>query len=505
MAGTRLLVQIVFTIEFFLVIGWALYKGILTNPRDLLTVAIFQQDGRNLLSRLNKVSPVLNGDADVLEKELPVALLLSQENQVMFWKNVVENKSTNRIAVRGDGSTGLVSKYCHDPALLQEHDSFSNNLDADIIVCESDTSRDRPRIVVVNGTLLFYPRSTETRKKDVEKLIPQQSAVLDCLHPNARINIVLAVDIHRTGRNWKEWLGSLQNAFSPHPWQALVRSRQNPINFSVKTVDGSRSIKSIQNETVQHLDVSLVNDIFGVPVSGQQLEIIYYLPPHDSIDTRVDETATKCSTFINTMISQGNRLIHIVSLSDGENDCSATMDDRAKEAMQATTDWITRQCMGLPISDAMDEDSLDQTFPKWYSKLWWQRTLSHQYDRAVLMAKRQAKLWMDMSYRSPLTKDVVTTFDERVLSPIEKIPALLANHSMEAALDLLEEAIDQLTVWDRDDTYMPPLDFPPEQYAAIFAPLAVPLMLPLLVGLIREYRRYRKLKQKTAGKTEKLD
>ena len=109
-------------------------------------------------------------------------------------------------------------------------------------------------------------------------------------------------------------------------------------------------------------------------MSGQQLEIIYYLPPHDSIDTRVDETATKCSTFINTMISQGNRLIHIVSLSDGENDSSATMDDRAKEAMQATTDWITRQCLGLPTSDAVDEDSLDQTFPKWYSKLWWRRT-----------------------------------------------------------------------------------------------------------------------------------
>ena len=163
------------------------------------------------------------------------------------------------------------------------------------------------------------------------------------------------------------------------------------------------------------------------------------------------------------------------------------------ELLAATSNWIFRQCLGIPISNLVDEEFRDTDFPRWYMKLWWQRSLSVMYTKAVQMARRQAQIWSDLSFRSPLTRDVVQRFNEEALQKIERVPGLLSEDPALQALEELESSLVVLSELEEDEAYIPPLDYPPEQYAAIFAPLVVPLLLPLLVGLVREYRRFRNL------------
>ena len=64
-----------------------------------------------------------------------------------------------------------------------------------------------------------------------------------------------------------------------------------------------------------------------------------------------------------------------------------------------------------------------------------------------------------------------------------------------SALQRLEESLEQSQALLTDPALMEPLDFPRDHYLAILAPLLFPLLLPFCAGLIREAKRYKKLKQ----------
>jgi len=507
-------------VQFLVVLGVALYRGILQNPSDRLSIAVFRQTGRGFLSNLMKASPILNnvnGNAVPTNGILPVKLLC-QESQLVFWKDIIETAKlpSDQVLVQA----GAVSKICDESDLTllnNDEDSHQQLLDeADMIVCESWLPRERARLVVTTGgALLFYPRSVGRRKADMMAIYPKNATAdgdetdINCLHPSARIKLTLAVDSSRDRNDWKEWTSSLQSALEETQahtfWRSLVRSRRNSIEFTIKVVDGAVQSSVENNQTVHRMDPSSLDNVFGkMSLSLQNhIEIVMYLPAHGSTHFgggKVDAVPT-------LMAIQGSRLVRILASSSMEDSVAVIRNMLANDAIADATDWITRQCMGIPmnVDVKIDEDSLDGSLPRWYTKLWWHRSLFTQYSKAVYMAQRQATLWNELSYRVPLTKEIVDEFNNNVLKSLEEIPKLLAGELWAEALASLEASLDLLEKWESDDTYMPPLDFPPEQYAAIFAPLVVPLLLPLLVGLIREFRRYRELKQKKIDAQEKRD
>ena len=63
-------------------------------------------------------------------------------------------------------------------------------------------------------------------------------------------------------------------------------------------------------------------------------------------------------------------------------------------------------------------------------------------------------------------------------------------------LDCLQQAIRLMEQMRSNPDFIDRCDFPLEQYAAIFGPLALPLAIPLLIGWIREYKRYREKQRK---------
>jgi hypothetical protein len=63
-----------------------------------------------------------------------------------------------------------------------------------------------------------------------------------------------------------------------------------------------------------------------------------------------------------------------------------------------------------------------------------------------------------------------------------------------SALESLDKSLAESHLLLTDPALMEPLDLSYDHYLAIFAPLLFPLLLPFLVGLIREVKRYRKLR-----------
>lgn len=525
MAGTRLLIQGTFLVQFLIVLGVALYHGgilrqshdVDASSNDRLSIMLWQQTGRRPLTRLMETSPLLNDDpaaqAVVLPGtgDLPPARILCQDSQLIFWKDILQKtKLPNDHVIVQEGS---VAEMCENPESLlnDDDDDSSRHDDADLIVCEFWKPRPRARLVAAGGTLVFYPRSVGKRAVDMAAIYPQNE-VTCCLDPSTRIDLVLAVDARRTAAasDWKEWTSSLQTALASQSsyWHDLVRTPKDPIYFTVRVVHGAdvkRIVPNNETQVVHRLDPLSMEDVFGrAPTPHNRLEIIMYLPAQGSTVFANDENDNAGLSTV--MATRGSRFVRILDDNSSSDTTEASMDLLAQDAIQDATDWITRRCLGIPTHvDTIDEVSIDGSAPRWYSKLWWQRSLSTEYAKAVRMAQRQATLWSEMSYRVPLTKEVVGEFQERVLQPLERIPALLANRSLAQALVSLEASLDVLREWDGDETYMPPLDLPPEQYAAIFAPLVLPLFLPLIFGLIREYRRYRKLQNKKMDGEVKKD
>jgi hypothetical protein len=66
------------------------------------------------------------------------------------------------------------------------------------------------------------------------------------------------------------------------------------------------------------------------------------------------------------------------------------------------------------------------------------------------------------------------------------------------ALSLLEETLKHVVILKTDPKLMEPLRFSPPQFLAIFAPLLLPLFLPHVIGLFREWKRYKSLRDKAA-------
>lgn len=307
------------------------------------------------------------------------------------------------------------------------------------------------------------------------------------------------------------------------------------------------SVKVVDDAPLQHSKIGYVMKeqlAASSPSSSPRFDILWYVPSPTQRDTWKQEQQESGKNVYYTSMSQASssshhrrRLVQVLGVSTNDDNNNSTTTTTATtilnktaeihNALQDATYWIFQSCLGeIPTASDVEYVVLDPdtqngqvssttssspSMPGWYMTLWWQRTLSALYVQAVEKTQRQVELWMHMSYRRPLPRAVVEQFETQVLQKLIQLPDILktkqpleekergggdaptttaTTSSLWKALTVLQDCLALLNALERDDTYLPPLDFPPEQYAAIFAPLIVPLVIPLLVGLVREYRRY---------------
>ena len=63
-----------------------------------------------------------------------------------------------------------------------------------------------------------------------------------------------------------------------------------------------------------------------------------------------------------------------------------------------------------------------------------------------------------------------------------------------SAVDCFEDSLALSQSLLRDPALMEPIDMQNDHYMAVFFPLLFPLLLPFMAGVIREAKRYRKLR-----------
>jgi hypothetical protein len=139
-----------------------------------------------------------------------------------------------------------------------------------------------------------------------------------------------------------------------------------------------------------------------------------------------------------------------------------------------------------------------------------QRAVQELYEKAVTTVQTQRHLVLTTSNRVPIREHHIDVW-KRAVDNIFKAINLLkemqpkdtmqketrtSHESMMMVLDCLQQATRLMEQMRANPDFIDRIDFPLEQYAAIFAPLALPLVIPLLVGLIREFKRYREKQRK---------
>jgi hypothetical protein len=214
-----------------------------------------------------------------------------------------------------------------------------------------------------------------------------------------------------------------------------------------------------------------------------------------------------------------NRVVTVIPRAPvGDDSSDSDSDDSYSNLTRATlgsiTDWMVTRCMGLPTNIAMkgsiaNSDTTtatstttagnsvvwdsDGSFPHWYLHLWYQRVLPTVYDQTVSMVRRERQLLLQKPRTVAITVKVAESW-QKAVAGIELAAQQCRQGFFAAALDTLERVSQyEIKSLQTQPDLGEPLDFPIEQYGAIFAPLLFPLLLPMLAGLGREIKRYRTL------------
>jgi hypothetical protein len=530
MAGTRLLVHSIFLGQFLLLIAISLYFG-LCQRGDRVCVPLFQQDGRALLRQ-----SIEDSEAVLSEKlTFPPVTLVSAYSQIPFWKKALRNiqsdsTHSDHIRVQKEDQDGDLQAACSNPVTSQSQ--LEHGHGHDMWLCEHFRTRDQALMVVRNGTSFFYPTSMSRRTEELKSIYPESrgpasSTATAPLSRDNHLHLVIAVDKKRS--DWKLWMAAVNEwmvtsriqqwpflaasqpkvHFQVVDWSQKVQVQVSPVVTMAKDDDGDDNNSTTTTSTSYELLLdeemlsSLPSPLDDGPSDSKSTSTWYatvYIPSQFPLTVKEDPA---------TVVTQReNRIVTVIPrepVGDSDSDLDDSYSNLTHAALGSITDWMVTRCMGLPTmdSDATATDTAtaggnvvwdsDGSFPNWYLQLWYQRVLPAVYDETVSMVRRERQLLLEKPRTVAITVEVAESW-QRAVAGIEQAAQQCRRGGFEAALDSLELTSQyEIKSLQKQPDLGEPLDFPIEQYGAIFAPLMFPLLLPMLAGLGREIKRYRTL------------
>jgi Phosphatidylinositol-glycan biosynthesis class S protein len=190
--------------------------------------------------------------------------------------------------------------------------------------------------------------------------------------------------------------------------------------------------------------------------------------------------------------------------------------NEAALALDQVMDFMTRSCLGIDaVTTTTSSWETDGSSPHFYHTLLFQRSVQDLYEKTVSAVQTQRNLVLSTSNRVPVREQHIAVWQQAVDYIFHSIHLLQemqqqlnkenSSHKSKMivitkrrleVLDCLQQAIRLMEQMRSNPDFIDRCDFPLEQYAAIFAPLALPLAIPLLIGWIREYKRYREKQRK---------
>jgi hypothetical protein len=154
----------------------------------------------------------------------------------------------------------------------------------------------------------------------------------------------------------------------------------------------------------------------------------------------------------------------------------------AKAILKATTHLMEylRSVTGLSSSKDKPPDTL-----KW-------AILRTKYE-AALTEIRAVRNVIESASRMPVSSESA----EQIVACLENLETAIDAAKLGDVAAALSEANAALLATQKlatDGDMMEQMYFPQDHYLAVFTPLILPLLMPLLLGMVREYKRYTKLK-----------
>ena len=128
------------------------------------------------------------------------------------------------------------------------------------------------------------------------------------------------------------------------------------------------------------------------------------------------------------------------------------------------------------------------------ASMWWKRLAHDTYERAKELVVVNHNVMSKFSFKVPITNAVARRWKTSIQLVNEGALYAKKGNYM-AAVECFEESLVISQSLLRDSTLMEPIDMQNDHYMAVFFPLIFPLLLPFVAGLIREVKRYRKLKR----------
>ena len=472
MAGTRLFLQASLVLHIVVLVSVAFYFGLWDDH-----VARHVFGNRDARSRV-VATDLLNAIGSI---SFPPVTLVCADSQVSFWSAYVKEFQQEHDIMQVKTHPELQS-ICREPSRVAVSE-------ADVWICESVPPPQETRMVISNSSTILYSRGLKHRKEDLEHLYPDMTSqhhqdVVITLYIFSREDIPIWKAVAR------EWLRS--SRVSDWPCVRNLRLRADHFDlFSVAT-ETPRTSDESQNGTDDaampiEYQVSLDNVASGhlrlSSTSANTIHLSMFVPSR--LPIVLDNSSSRTA-------QQGLHFVSVLA-EPVTNNHAELLDQSLGGALEATLS----RCMGMPsdLVNKVEIQSLDNSFPGWYTKLWFQRLLATRFQATIKLVYNQREELMRAAPTVHVSDAVVT----RWLDAVELIQAsqsLASRGIFPDAMTHLEQAHDDLVSIGRDPSLLEPHDFPMDQYSAVFAPLLFPLLLPLILGLRREYKRYRELSTK---------
>ncbi|KAI2512143.1 hypothetical protein MHU86_2230 [Fragilaria crotonensis] len=290
---------------------------------------------------------------------------------------------------------------------------------------------------------------------------------------------------------WNEWME--QTSFSKWPFWKETPTSTIILGGTLTKISKTKQSQSQENVETRLVATSLVEELFQSYVhrlEDDELEVILYVytqqPSQSSRLLFTDENTGKESE---ALVIHQNRLIIL----QGPN--TNTIGD----SMSYLIPFLSKITLA---HDNHDDDGGSIMTNSTQIEAWQQRVVK-SYLHELRLELLSTRDWLfqlstkdNIHVPAPVGEQWMQAFTSRnramhLYQQRRAVEATEQKQQWREILELLEQAQLQLSNIRTDPVLMPPLHFQMDHTLAIFAPLLFPLLLPMIVGLRREYKRYK--------------
>lgn len=217
------------------------------------------------------------------------------------------------------------------------------------------------------------------------------------------------------------------------------------------------------------VSVKVVEEIMSSTTRGSKqqqpmLELVVYVPNKSPLLVLNDKGHRSEAVIVN-----GNRLVSIVQYHD---------DSAPEAAVAGTMSYLMPFLETHGVSSDLEP--------------WMERTASSYLHQASTELHSTYRMLQSAQEEVSITPEIDDQW-LRAIQALQEGQAQFETKNWRRCMELLELCLVLLAAIRSDPSLIPALHFPIEHSLAIFAPLLFPLLLPMVAGLMREYKRYKKL------------